>query len=101
MKYILDEAHNPVLVEDVLEWGRWFAKADRRVAVTELGEFNARISTVFLGIDHGFFNHEKPALFETMIFENGNGGDMRRYATWAEAEEGHKEMVREYIKAKS
>jgi hypothetical protein len=35
-KYIL-RGHEPVEVEDVVEWGRWFETADRRVAFNELG----------------------------------------------------------------
>ncbi len=60
-----------------------------------------RVSTVWLGIDHNFYaNTIRPLLFETMIFENEEYGDeiyMRRYTTWEDAVEGHKEAV-EWVK---
>lgn len=51
------------------------------------------ISTVFLGIDHGFGREGPPVVFETMIFpnaENMHEKDCWRYATHQEALEGHK-----------
>ena len=44
-----------------------------------------RVSTVFLGLDHGGM------LYETMVFEGGDPHeyDMVRYSTRAEAEYGH------------
>jgi hypothetical protein len=50
------------------------------------------VSTVFLGIDHGF-GEAAPVLFETMVF----GGELDlfqdRYATWNEAVAGHRLAV--------
>lgn len=55
---------------------------------------NIEISTVFLGLDHSY-NNLIPLLFETMIF----GGDFDqmcwRYSTYEEAENGHKNAVRQ------
>jgi hypothetical protein len=90
--WILDKDHNIVAAKDVYEWGDFFQKPDRIVAKDEIN--GVRISTVFLGIDHGFerdFGHPdaQPILLETMIF----GGEHDRYqdrcATWAEAEAMH------------
>lgn len=52
------------------------------------------ISTVFLGIDHGFGNTEKPILFETMIFGGKYDGWQRRYSTPEEARTGHDTAVK-------
>ena len=58
------------------------------------------VSTVFLGIDHGWGRRYKPVLFETMVFNSPSGDDeMRRYCTFDEAEAGHREIV-ESIKAR-
>lgn len=56
-------------------------------------EIHARrfVSTVFLGLDHGFGG--PPIVFETMVFTDGKGGDMERYSTYDEAMAGHKVMV--------
>ena len=89
--YILDEDHKPVVV-DALVWGKWFGDhRKRRVAYTKVGE--RFVSTVFLGLDHNYDDEGPPILFETMIFEGDDGGDMWRYATWEEAEKGHAEAV--------
>jgi hypothetical protein len=45
------------------------------------------VSTVFLGIDHGF--GDDPILFETMVFGGEYDGIQKRYSTWDEAVEGH------------
>lgn len=89
-KYIL-EGKEPKLVEDVLEWARWFEAADRQVANTVLPS-GVRVSTVFLGIDHSFYGG-KPILFETMIFGGMYDGEQERYSTWEEAEAGHEKAV--------
>lgn len=64
-RYIL-VGQTPVPCEDLLEWGHWFETAERRVALTFVGDYE--ISTVFLGLDHSFLNRGEPLLFETMIF---------------------------------
>jgi len=46
------------------------------------------ISTVFLGLDHGW-GTGPPLLFETMVFNGPLHEDMDRYTTWAQAEAGH------------
>jgi hypothetical protein len=54
----------------------------------------ARISTVFLGLDHNFSGGD-PLLFETMVFGGPLDGRMWRYKTYADAEFGHAEAVTE------
>lgn len=63
--YTLDEAGDAVPEPDALAWGRWFETADRAVKRETIGD--SKISTVFLGTDHGF-GFGPPVLWETMIF---------------------------------
>jgi hypothetical protein len=95
--YILDADHQPVPVDDVLTWGRWFENFDNRcVARTEVAP-GIVVSTICLGIDHNFFGGP-PILFETMT-GSGYGWDGEvRYASWAEAERGHWRIV-EHIRS--
>jgi len=92
MLYTLD-GREPVECEDVLAWARWFEAANdkRRVACDDLGAY--RVSTVFLGINYNFVPGGAPILFETMAFSESGIEDMRRYATWKEAEIGHAMVV--------
>lgn len=88
--YILDEDKNPV-ESDIHTWARTYEDfSKRRVARTEEGD--TYVSTVFLGLDHSFdYSHGHiPILFETMIFGGEHDLYQERYATWAEAEAGHK-----------
>lgn len=87
-KYILDGKTPKAATLE--EWGRWFERADRRVARDDVGE--AEISTVFLGLGHSF-GHGPPLLFETMIFGGPHDGHQSRASTWDEAEKQHAEAV--------
>ena len=89
-KYKLNDDHSISECNDVIEWGKAFESVNRKVAETEVGD--ARISTVFIGLDHSFGNGD-PLLFETMIFGGPRDDHMRRYATWDDALIGHHEMV--------
>src|SRR5436189_165925 len=57
-----------------------------------------RVSTVWLGLDHNFSLEGPPLIFETMVFgkELWMDLDSARYATEAEAMEGHWRMVRKW-----
>ncbi len=91
--YIL-EGHTPVPVP----WGTWAAwwkdRAHRRVAESWVTP-QARVSTIFLGLDHRHGPYGPPILFETMVFwEHGElDQEQERYATWDTAEAGHAAMV--------
>ena len=61
-----------------------------RVAYTDIGP--CYVSTVFLGMDHSW-SDGPPELFETMIFGDEHSEDQWRYATYDEAEAGHKAIV--------
>ena len=86
--YILD-GHEPVPERDIMAWSRWFESADRHVRNTARDD--VRVSTVFLGLDHGFGGRRE--LFETMLFVNGTAEGCERYSTWDEAEAGHQRWV--------
>jgi len=94
-KYIL-EGKTPVPCNDLLKWGEFFNdQKKRRVAYTELGAVH--VSTVFLGLDHGWGG--RPLLFETMVFGGNNWDECERYSTWEEAEQGHQRMVQRVVAA--
>jgi hypothetical protein len=93
--YILDADHQPVPCEDVAAWSLAFADFDRnrRVAFDQIAP-GVTVSTVFLGIDHGWGSSERPVLFETMAFDDYEDGQHQyRCCTWDEAEAQHKEVV--------
>lgn len=101
--YILNENDEPVAIDDVMTWGRWFETADRKVAKDTVGSFD--ISTVFLGLNHGY-GDGPPLLYETMVFRLDGDGErsmsedtMRRYTTRDEAVAGHAEVVAELLAA--
>ena len=89
--YTLDALGEPVPCADVLEWADWFETADRQVASTEVGD--ARISTVFLGLDHNYRAVGRPILWETMVFGGLFNGEQDRYETHEQARCGHDAMV--------
>jgi hypothetical protein len=89
--FILDENHVVQPCDDLMAFARWFEKADRHVARTQIGD--ALVSTVFLGFDHRY-GDGPPILFETMIFSSPLAGYQKRCCTWAEAEQQHEEACR-------
>lgn len=66
----------------------------RRIELTYWPE-GTHVSTVFLGLDHGTVFSEEPILFETTVFYRTPipHDHTRRYATYAEAEAGHWQVV--------
>ena len=52
-KYVLDAAGNPQPEHDLLAWAQWMGTGDNSVIKREqVGR--VRVSTVFLGLDHGW-----------------------------------------------
>lgn len=88
----------PVAV-DMMTWARWFQDADRSIGDDRIG--NARVSTVFLGINYNMRMGGEPILFETMIFGGPLNDEQWRYATYDEAERGHAEAVVSVKKAQA
>lgn len=98
--YKLDKDHN-VIPCDLMEWARFFQSPERIVKQEEV--FGIKVSTVFLGIDHGwgwleqeFPERYAPVVFETMIFDDVENNYMERCSTWDEALAMHSRAV-EYI----
>lgn len=92
LNYILDENKNPIPVT-IHEWAIFFKNFEARIVKQEdIGDM--QVSTVFLGIDHGFGLNKRPILFETMIFGGELDQEEWRYCTWDEAIKGHDEAVR-------
>lgn len=89
-RYILN-GHTPVPEPDLMTWAKAFEFENHDVAQTMVGE--ARVSTVFLGLDHQW-GDGPPLVFETMVFGGPLDGEQDRYSTWDEAAAGHAEMVR-------
>lgn len=95
--YTLDANKNIVGTNDICEWGEFFHSKDRFLAVEIIDTI--KISTVFLGMDHGSpYDKGPPVLFETMIFGGELNGEQERYCSYDEAMAGHKIMV-ERVKA--
>lgn len=98
--YALDENNN-VFRADMNEWAKCFKKDTFIVKQEHID--NKFVSTVFLGIDHNFNllyadddkDEYKPHIFETMVFNEGEGREQYcdRYSTWKEAEEGHQRAI--------
>ena len=88
----------PVQCHDVIEWGAWMETnrgTQRIVARTTAGDVT--VSTVFLGLDHGFSfvrgGDGPPIVWETMIFGGLLDQYQDRYATREQAIEGHARAV--------
>ena len=93
MHYLLDENKNPykVSIEEAVK-----LYDDPVMKLVKQDRYHGNeifISTVFLGMDHGWGDREnpnyKPLLFETMIFGGEHNDFQTRYHTYKEAVEGH------------
>lgn len=101
LKYYALIDRKVVAVLDVRQWAHWF-EAARAAESTRIGRDvvgDVLISTVFLGLDHGFppVDGAEPVLFESMVFmqrgEWNSDEVMQRYHTIEQAEAGHKALV--------
>ena len=103
--YTLDEHGQPQACDDVLAWARWMEehRNEKHIAL-DLdegdGEKRVRVSTVFLGIDHGFFSEGPPILWETMVFGGPLDGEQERYTSREAAFQGHQLMCQRVMAAK-
>lgn len=79
----------------LMEWGRWCEldpnESGRRIEATVIGD--ARVSTVFLGIDHNWRDSGPPILFETMIFGGEHDEYQDRCCTYDEAKVMHTKAI--------
>jgi hypothetical protein len=90
--YILEDEQ--VVSVDAARWSARmeFHYHERIVARTVVQE-GVEVSTVFLALDHNYDETGPPILFETLVFGGLLDQEMVRYATLAEAREGHWAMV--------
>jgi len=97
--YTFDSEGNSVPCSDIVEWGEFMHRC-KSICVTNVGD--VMVSTVFLGLDHGF-GGGTPILWETMVFDGSRVGvtkydhEQKRYTSMKEALEGHKEIAAEII----
>jgi hypothetical protein len=76
----------------VLEWGFLHSNlAYIHVRATMVGD--VEVSTVWIGIPQAGSTPERPLIYETMIFGGKLDECAWRYATEAEAEQGHDDAV--------
>jgi hypothetical protein len=80
LKYNQQDSDNPGAVSDYA-----------RIGLDEVGE--ARVSTVWLGLNHEWMPGRPPLIFETMIFGGDYGDYCARYSTEAAAAAGHAAVV--------
>lgn len=83
------------LFDNPIEWAKenhkYHAMRIRRVRNTFKGD--VQISTIFLTTDHGI-NHDKPLVFETMIFGGKQDHETFRCFTWRQALKQHRHAVK-------
>ncbi len=92
--YKLD-GKTPVQVDNLLELGDMFTDPKTRIVRQTHFSDGRKLSTVFLAINHNYYDGGDPILFETMIFGDPEGNEiLARYSTWEEAEEGHIKTVK-------
>lgn len=88
-----DRQGNPISREEWAEAVNLDNFASRVVAKTRL-RGGVIVSTVWVGLNLNY-REGPPLIFETMVFGDGYDDLSRRYATEAEAEAGHQEVVDE------
>ena len=94
--YILDDDHRPLAVPDLFIWADWMKNHDtERIVQQDTIDHDPviRVSTVFLGLDHNYWNDGPPVLWETMVFGGPMNGEMERYSSKADAVIGHQAML--------
>jgi len=98
--YILDKDNNPVrcnTMEEKIEYDKTYPTR-KILGRTHIGE--QRISTVFLGLEHGH-GYDKHVLWETMIFGGDNDQYQERYNSHDKAMRGHEEIVINIVMGKT
>lgn len=97
--YRLNE-DNKAIPCSLLEWSDYIKSPVLSRIVKQEQILDHMVSTVFLGINHNFFDDGKsPHIFETMIFPKETLSDIycERYSTWEQAEKGHQKAI-EWLK---
>lgn len=73
-------------------WGEWFQNADRQLYFDQIGLEMVEVSTVFMGIDHGYGC--PPPLFETLITFGQFHGETFQATSFKEAKRNHRRACR-------
>jgi hypothetical protein len=73
----------------MLEWAILW-EGDRHVAEAHIGD--ARVSTVWLGLNHRFIGDGPPLIYESMVFGGILDGERDRYTNWNAALAGHDQL---------
>jgi hypothetical protein len=96
-RFILGGADGRTVVpcDDILQWGAWIdtrQPVEGIVAQEEVAD--CWVSTVFVGIDASAVVEDRPPEpFETLVTGDSEWKYRRTWATWAEAEAGHRAIV--------
>lgn len=88
MWYKLDKNNRPIPCKNSNEYMKWETKNLDKKAIRQQHVDDVYISTVFLGLDHGF-GGKNPVLWETMIFGGEHDQYQERYISYQDALEGH------------
>ena len=95
------ENKNPVKCVTGQEWVEWYeaaARSGERVVARDTFS-GVLLSTIFTGIDPNSIDADPPQLFETVAFMGRKAtGVALRSATWEQAEQTHRSMLRKMRK---
>lgn len=78
------------------EWAKWLENLEnneKRIVKQDKLSSGVLVSTVFLGLDHGFGHTNLPILYETMVFGGKLSEKQERYFTREEALAGHQKWL--------
>lgn len=94
--WVLDDRGEPLAIDDLMAWADWFEHSGReRVLAQDRDEApgapDVTVSTVFLGLNHQWWEDGPPILWETMILGGIHNGYQARYTSREEALVGHQE----------
>lgn len=94
--YILDEERNIIPV-DLMTWAKWLDRPGNKRTIDRTKKGKLVVSTVFIGLDHGYREEDEPLIFESMFFDDGSEKDCVRTSTVEEAQEAHKKMCEDRL----
>jgi hypothetical protein len=89
-RYYRLEGHEPVRVESLAQWALACDYTVRRIGWTYVGD--AKVSTIFIGIDAATDETDPPQIFETLVIGGELAGLQLKSSTWEEAEAVHRTL---------
>jgi hypothetical protein len=87
-QYVLNGDHSVEPMDDPVEWYNRFSTDDRLIGQDQVGP--SVIVTQFMGVAGGNDSGGRPLCFETLIMKGKLNGRRWLYATYRDAQEGHK-----------